>query len=49
VRICDRSGGGRNAAATVGVIREGRLVARIEYRRAGGGWLKDYSEYCANF
>jgi hypothetical protein len=50
VRMGDRSaGGGRDAEATVGVIREGRLVARIEYMRAGGGWLKDYSEYCANF
>jgi hypothetical protein len=49
VRMGERSAGGRNAAATVGVIREGRLVARIEYRHAGGGWLKDYSEYCANF
>ena len=51
VRMGARSaGGGRDAEATVGVIREGRLVARIEYgHRAGGGWLKDKSEYCANF
>jgi len=48
-RSAGGGGGGRDAEATVGVIREGRLVARIEYMRAGGGWLKDYSEYCANF
>jgi hypothetical protein len=35
--------------ATVHVIREGLVVAYIEYRRAGGGWLQDYYEACVNF
>jgi hypothetical protein len=48
VEIADRSRG-QNAMATVRVIREGRVVALIEYRRAGGGWLQDYYEACANF
>ena len=48
VEIAHRSGG-QNAKATVHVIREGRVVALIEYRRAGGGWLQDYYEACANF
>ena len=40
---------GQHAVATVHVIREGRIVAVIEYRRAGGGWLQEYYEACANF
>jgi hypothetical protein len=48
VEMADRSKG-QNAKATVRVIREGRLVARIEYSRAGGGWLQDYYEACNDF
>jgi hypothetical protein len=48
VEIADRSKG-QNAKATVRVIREGQVVARIEYRRAGGGWLQDYYEACNDF
>jgi hypothetical protein len=48
VEIADRSRG-QHAVATVRVIREGRVVALIEYRRAGGGWLQDYYEACATF
>jgi Ca2+-binding RTX toxin-like protein len=48
VEIGDRSSG-QNAKATVRVIREGRVVALIEYRRAGGGWLRDYYEACGDF
>ena len=45
VEIAQRSGD----MATVHVIREGLVVAYIEYRRAGGGWLQDYYEACVNF
>jgi hypothetical protein len=48
VEIADRTRG-QNAKATVRVIREGRVVARIEYRRAGGGWLQAYYEACGDF
>ncbi len=48
LEIADRSSG-QNAKATVRVIREGRVVALIEYRRAGGGWLRDYYEACGDF
>jgi hypothetical protein len=48
VEIADRSRG-RNAKATVRVIRDGRVVALIDYRRAGGGWLRDYYEACGSF
>lgn len=34
---------------TVRVIRDGRVVAVIEYRRAGGGWLRDSYEACSGF
>ena len=37
---------GRNATATVRVIRVGRVVALIEYRRSGGVWLQDHYEAC---
>ncbi len=47
VEIADRPRG-RNAR-TVRVVRDGRVVALIEYRRAGGGWLQDHYEACANF
>jgi len=39
---------GRNAS-TVRVVRDGRVVAIIEYRRAGGGWLQDNYRACADF
>jgi hypothetical protein len=48
VEIAERSRG-QNAKASVRVIREGRVVARIEYRRVGGGWLQDYYEACTDF
>jgi Ca2+-binding RTX toxin-like protein len=48
VQMIDRSRG-QNARATVRVIREGRVVALIDYRRAGGGWLQDYYEACGDF
>jgi hypothetical protein len=48
VEIADRSSG-QNAMTTVRVIREGRVVALIDYHRAEGGWLQDYYEACANF
>ncbi len=34
---------------TVRVIRDGRVVAVIEYRRAGGGWLYDHYDACSDF
>lgn len=39
---------GRNATATVRVIRDSRVVALIEYRRSGGGWLQDHYEACSD-
>jgi hypothetical protein len=45
VEVAQRSGG----MATVHVIREGLVVAHIEYRRAGGSWLQDSYEACVNF
>ena len=39
----------RGAQRTVRVAREGRTVALIVYRRAGGGWLMDSYEACAGF
>jgi hypothetical protein len=48
VEIADPSRG-QNAKATVRVIREGRVVALIKYRRVGGGWLRDYYEACGDF
>ena len=34
---------------TVRVIRGGRVVAVIHYRRAGGGWLYDHYDACSDF
>lgn len=48
VEIADRSRG-QNAGATVRVIREGRVLALIEYRRGGGGWLQDHYKACGDF
>lgn len=39
---------GRNAA-TVRVVRDGRVVAIIHYRRARGGWLYDHYDACSDF
>ncbi len=39
----------RGDQRTVRVVREGRTVALIVYRRAGGGWLMDSYEACAGF
>ncbi len=33
---------------TVRVIRDGRVVALIKYRRLGGGWVLDSYESCAD-
>ena len=48
VEIADRSSG-QYTTATVRVIREGRVVALIEYWRAGGGWLQNSYDACATF
>ena len=39
----------RGDQRTVRVVREGRTVALIVYRRAGGGWLRDSYDACAGF
>lgn len=39
----------RGDQRTVRVEREGRTVALIVYRRAGGGWLRDSYDACAGF
>jgi hypothetical protein len=49
VEKADRTTGHQGPLAAVHVIREGRVVAYIEYRRAGGGWLQEYYEACGNF
>lgn len=33
---------------TVRVVRDGRVVALIKYRRVGGGWVLDSYESCAD-
>jgi hypothetical protein len=39
----------RGDQRTVRVVREGRTVALIVYRRAGGGWLRDSHDAYAGF
>ena len=39
----------RGDQRTVRVVREGRTVALIVYRRAGGGWLRNSYDACAGF
>lgn len=39
----------RGDQRTVRVVREGRTVALIVYRHAGGGWLMDSYDACAGF
>ena len=39
----------RGDQRTVRVAREGRTVALVVYRRAGGGWLRDSYDACAGF
>jgi hypothetical protein len=34
---------------TVRVVRDGRVVALVEYGRVGGGWLRDHYEACTDF
>ena len=48
VEISERQGAPK--VRTVGVVRDGRVVALIKYRRGtGGGWLPDSYEACAEF
>ncbi len=37
------------AVKTVRVVRNGRIVALIDYQRAGAGWLRGSYEACAGF
>jgi hypothetical protein len=48
VEIAERSRG-RHPTTTVRVIREGRVVALIEYDRWREGWLQGHYEACTNF
>jgi hypothetical protein len=46
VEIADRPEG--THMRTVGVVRDGRVVALIKYRRVGGGWVLESYEACAD-
>ena len=47
VEIAERQGAPK--VRTVGVVRDGRVVALIKYHRGtGGGWLPDSYEACAD-
>ena len=46
VEIADRPEG--THMRTVRVVRDGRVVALIKYRRVGGGWVLDSYEACAD-
>jgi hypothetical protein len=46
VEIADRPEG--THMRTVRVVRDGRVVALIKYRRVGGGWVLESYEACAD-